>query len=514
MTELPRGWAAVTLEDVAFWSSGGTPSRKRADYFGGGIPWVKTGELTGKYIRNTEETLTDLGVKNSSAKVFPIGSVGIAMYGATIGKVSIWAIEASTNQACAVAQPFADVISSEFLYHFMHSEKDALVKQGKGGAQPNISQGILKEWPIALPPTNEQRRIVSRVEALFDEIGKGVESLRTAKTTLGLYRQSLLKSAFEGRLTAGWRAQNADKLESPETLLARIQAERETRYKAALEAWQEALANWREGGEKGKKPAKPKRPADFDAPTDVELSRLPELPEEWAISQVNELSAHITSGSRDWKTHYGRGSSVFVMAQNVRAGRYDASTKHIIDPPNDSLSADRTRVAKNDLLITIVGANTGNVCVFPYSRKDHYVCQSVALVRLYNPMYARYLNFYFQDDSSGKKILDYYIYGAGRPHLGFEELKRTLVPICSPAEQAEIVRMLDARLEAASALEVEIDAALTRADALRQSILKKAFSGRLVPQDPTDEPASALLARIKAERAKAPKPPRKRKAIA
>jgi len=79
--DLPRGWAATTLDQIANWSSGGTPSRKRPEYFGGGIPWVKTGELAAKYFRRTEETLSELGVKNSSAKIFPEGSVGIAMYG-------------------------------------------------------------------------------------------------------------------------------------------------------------------------------------------------------------------------------------------------------------------------------------------------------------------------------------------------------------------------------------------------------------------------------------------------
>lgn len=134
-----------------------------------------------------------------------------------------------------------------------------------GTTRLKLTKSALVAIPILVPPLNEQRRIVEKIEAMFDEIDKGVESLHTARTTLGLYRQSLLKSAFEGRLTADWRAQNADKLEAPETLLARIQHERDTRYKTALDAWQDALAQWRAGGEKGKKPAKPKRPRDIPA---------------------------------------------------------------------------------------------------------------------------------------------------------------------------------------------------------------------------------------------------------
>jgi type I restriction enzyme S subunit len=121
----------------------------------------------------------------------------------------------------------------------------------------------LVAFELPIPPTNEQRRIVEKIEAMFERIDKGVESLAAAKITLGLYRQSLLKSAFEGRLTAAWRSQNPDKLEPQKALLARIQKERETRYKSALDDWQTALSEWRAGGEVGRKPGKPSRPPEL-----------------------------------------------------------------------------------------------------------------------------------------------------------------------------------------------------------------------------------------------------------
>jgi type I restriction enzyme S subunit len=167
---LPSNWTKLTLADVAIWGSGGTPSRAISQYFEGDIPWIKTGELGPKYIRNADEYISEEAIKKSSAKIFPSGSVGIAMYGATIGKVSIWGIDASTNQACAVAQPYQEILNNEYLYYFLLSEKRGLIDAGKGGAQPNISQGILKEWPIPLPPTNEQHRIVAKIEALFSEL--------------------------------------------------------------------------------------------------------------------------------------------------------------------------------------------------------------------------------------------------------------------------------------------------------------------------------------------------------
>lgn len=152
MNELPDGWENALLADVADWGSGGTPSRTHSEYYGGTIPWIKTGELGEGLITDTEERITDLGLQNSSAKIFPAGSVAVAMYGATIGKTSILGVDAATNQACAVGIPRRDITYSKYLYHYLASQKDGFVESGKGGAQPNISQGLIKTWPIPLAP--------------------------------------------------------------------------------------------------------------------------------------------------------------------------------------------------------------------------------------------------------------------------------------------------------------------------------------------------------------------------
>ena len=235
VSSIPKGWCCTSLEKVASWGSGGTPSRNVERYFQGTIPWVKTGELESKYIRETEEHISEEALKNSSAKIFPKGSVGIAMYGATIGKLSIWGIDASTNQACAVGIP-TEAINNEFLYYYLLSERQNLIKAGKGGAQPNLSQGIIKEWSINLPPLPEQHRIVAKIEELFSELDKGIENLKTARAQLKVYRQALLKHAFEGKLTVQWRRENQDKLETAAALLKRIQQERAQRYQQQLKS--------------------------------------------------------------------------------------------------------------------------------------------------------------------------------------------------------------------------------------------------------------------------------------
>ena len=150
------------------------------------------------------------------------------MYGATIGKASIWALDASTNQACAVAQCPPELLFNEFLYYFLISQQRGFINAGKGGAQPNISQGVLKDWPIALPPVNEQHRIVAKIEELFSELDKGVESLTAAREQLKAYRHAVLKHAFAGKLTSKWRARNEAKLE-PATKIAQKPSETSSR---------------------------------------------------------------------------------------------------------------------------------------------------------------------------------------------------------------------------------------------------------------------------------------------
>ncbi len=193
-------WQIKTLGEVSVTTSGGTPSRGNKSYYNGTIPWVKSGELNKGIIYDTEEKITEEAIKNSSAKIFPKGTLLIALYGATIGKLAFLGVDAATNQAvCGIYQN--EVIESKYLYNFLFHKKQDLVKQGIGGAQPNISQTILKKLEIPLPNLETQQAIVSKIEELFSELDKGIEDLKTAQLQLKTYRQSVLKYAFEGKLT-------------------------------------------------------------------------------------------------------------------------------------------------------------------------------------------------------------------------------------------------------------------------------------------------------------------------
>ncbi|CAM8007535.1 restriction endonuclease subunit S [Klebsiella michiganensis] len=199
--KLPEGWVVTNLQNIANWGSGGTPSRSHDEYYNGDIPWIKTGDLGPKLITEASEYITDVAVKNSSAKYFPKGSVAIAMYGATIGKTSILGIDATTNQACAVGSPIEGITSSIFLYYFLLNEKNAFIKKGKGGAQPNISQAVIKEHPLSLPPYTEQKIIAEKLDTLLAQVDSTKARLEQIPQILKRFRQAVLTTAMSGKLT-------------------------------------------------------------------------------------------------------------------------------------------------------------------------------------------------------------------------------------------------------------------------------------------------------------------------
>lgn len=193
-------WQNLTLNEVAKWGSGGTPSRKYPDYYAGDIAWVKTGELNNDYLYETEEHITKDAINNSSAKIFPKETVIIAMYGATIGQCAILGINAATNQACACAIAKQNTYN-KFLFNYLISQKNNFINLGKGGAQPNISQTIIKEYPISLPSLPEQREIVRILDVLLAKEQQVKDAAENVLEQIELMKKSILARAFRGELS-------------------------------------------------------------------------------------------------------------------------------------------------------------------------------------------------------------------------------------------------------------------------------------------------------------------------
>lgn len=214
--KLPKNWCWTRMQEIAQWGSGGTPSRKVSEYYNGDISWVKTGELNDDYIFATEEHISQEAISHSSAKIYPPDTVVIAMYGATIGKVGILGIPAATNQACACAivKPSTDY---KYLFYYAQSQKDDFIKKGKGGAQPNISQEIIKFHQFPLPPLAEQRRIVDRIESLFAKLDEAKEKAQAVVDSFETRKAAILHKAFTGELTAKWREEHGVSIDNWKT---------------------------------------------------------------------------------------------------------------------------------------------------------------------------------------------------------------------------------------------------------------------------------------------------------
>ena len=164
--EIPESWAWARLGNIGDWGSGATPSRTHPEYYDGSIPWLKTGDLTDSYITDIPEGISQLALEKTSVRLNESGSVLMAMYGATIGKLGILTYSATTNQACCACKPVYGV-ETLFLFYFLMSQRTAFIKRGEGGAQPNISKEKIVTTLMPLPPLAEQHRIVQRIEKLL-----------------------------------------------------------------------------------------------------------------------------------------------------------------------------------------------------------------------------------------------------------------------------------------------------------------------------------------------------------
>ena len=166
--KLPEGWCLTTLGSIGNWQSGATPSRLQKEYYGGIIPWLKTGDLNDGIITNIPEFITEKALAETSVKLNPSGSVLIAMYGATIGKVGILSFPATTNQACCACVDYK--LKQMYLFYFLLANRENFIRMGGGGAQPNISKEKIINTVISLPPFKEQHRIVAKVEEIFAQL--------------------------------------------------------------------------------------------------------------------------------------------------------------------------------------------------------------------------------------------------------------------------------------------------------------------------------------------------------
>ena len=384
--EVPKGWVWTTLGNIGVWQSGGTPSRSNKSYYGGNIPWLKTGDLNDGVITSIPESITEEAVANSSAKINPEGSVLIAMYGATIGKLGILTFPATTNQACcACIEYFA--ITQYYLFYFLLSQRDMFISKGGGGAQPNISKEIIVNTAIPLPPFAEQERIVTEIEswfALIDEIEQGKADLQTAiKQT----KSKILDLAIHGKLVP------QDPNDEPASeLLKRINP-------------------------------------DF---TPCDNAHYTQLPKGWAMCKLSDL-CKIENGFAFSSDDYKSQGIPLVRISNINHNTIDITDCAYIEGITD----DKFKISKGDLLIAMSGATTGKMGVYPFD-ETAYLNQRVGNIKILNKssLYPNYRNTYMQ--SKVDEILKI-AYGGAQPNISASVIGNFDFPLPPYKEQIRIV---------------------------------------------------------------------------
>ena len=402
----------------------------------------------------------------------------IARYGASLGRI-LTGKQGAYNVALAKTIFDRDVLYPSFVEHYLRTPffQVPLLMLSRS-AQNGFSEIELSKFTLPIPPLDEQKRIVAKIEELFSELDAGEQSLRAARQQLTLYRQSLLKQAFEGKLTEAWRTANPDKLEDPETLLTRIQQERETRHQQQLQDWQRAVEEWKANGSEGKKPAKPKISEKFrlsnNAPAFVSC---------WAIAPIGDMQIESLIGlvrASGLQSQSRVGPRYVKMDRIDMLGNIDTSPEVFISCDEAELS--RYQLREGDILfntrnsVELVG-KTGLVRSLPIDP----VVYNNNLMRIRFGLYIspEFINMQmcsslFRDQMDAVKKATTSVAA-----VYAKDLWPIALQIPSLPEQQEIVRLLDEQFTAIEQNEKEIDHALTQSQALRQSILKKAFSGQL-----------------------------------
>ncbi|MDB9543296.1 restriction endonuclease subunit S [Microcystis aeruginosa CS-1036] len=475
-SDLPQGWKWVTLNDIAEWGSGGTPKSTNPAYYGGNIPWLIIGDLNDGIIKSSASTITDLGLKESSAKKVSIGAILIAMYG-SIGKLGIAGIECTTNQAIAFTKKIDERIKTKYLFFYLLRMRPDLLKLGKGGTQANISQTVLKKVPIPLPPLPEQHRIVEKIEELFSELDNGVASLKKALEQLKTYRQAVLKWAFEGKLTEKWRNTHQDSLEDADTLLEQIKAERKRHYQQQLEDWKQALKEWENNGKETKKPTKPQQPKDLPPLTKEELSNLPSLPNGWMWVKLGYMTIGTEYGTSSKSQKEGK-IPVLRMG-NIQNGIIDWSDL-VFTSNEDEIR--QYLLQENDVLFNRTNSPelVGKTAIYSGKVPAIFAGYLIRINQINSIVNAKYLTYFLNSTiakNHGNKVKTD---GVNQSNINGEKLCNYPFPYISLQEQTQIVQEIESRLSVCDQLEATLTENLDKAEALRQSILKRAFEGKLV----------------------------------
>ena len=469
---LPNGWTMCRLGDVMRLKNG--YAFKSKDYSFEGIPLVRISDINnGKVTLEKAEHIPDN--KANFAFVIQPGGLLIAMSGATTGKTGIY----NGSQPCLQNQRVGnfkiiseDSVNKKYRNYYVASLRKEIEKAAYGGAQPNISAKGIEAFDFPLAPLNEQKRIVAEIEKQFSRLNKAVDNLKRVKVNLKRYKASVLKAAVEGKLTEEWRKKHPN-VEPADKLLERILAERRKK-------WEEAeLAKMKKAGKVPKDDKWKKKYKELSLPS---IGELPSIPSTWAwatLPQLGELN-------RGKSKHRPRNDPILHDGQYpfIQTGdiRYATGIINQYTQTYSEKGLKQSRLWPKGTLCITIAANIADTALlgldacFPDSVVGFIPDTDYIDIRL--------VEYFIR---TAKEDLERYAPATAQKNINLAILSNVAVPLPPEKEQQIIIDEIEKSLSVAEGIEVSAEQNMLRAERLRQSILKKAFSGKLVPQNSSDK---------------------------
>lgn len=483
---LPSIWVETKVGDLYKIIGGGTPNTDVDEFWGGDIPWITSADILGLKDIRPRKQLTSKGLENSTSNLVSENSL-VVVTRVGLGKIALAEKSLCFSQDCQALVGNSAFIFSLYSAYYLMQAVQIFKYQNRGTTIAGVTKKQLSELEFYLPPFEEQKRIVAEIEKQFTRLDAAVESLKQVRQGLKRYRAAVLKAACEGRLVA------QDENDEPASeLLKRILTERRTKWEADLRA-------------KGKDPTKFK----YEEPAAPNTKDLLELPKNWIWTTFNMIGEVQGGIQKQPKRLPNQNAYPYLRVENVLRNRLNLDEVYKIELFSDEL--EKLRLKFGDLLI-VEGNGSKNEIGRSALWKDEIpncVHQNHIIRVRFATISSLYANYYLNSPVGISMITKVASSTSGLYTLSVSKINSITLPLPPLAEQERIVAEVERRLSVVQEMEVSIEASIKRAERLRQAILKRAFEGKLVPQDPSDEPASELLKRIKAERQAAAPPQNK-----
>ena len=449
-------------------------------------------------------------VENGRTRITP-GDILLTIVG-SIGRTTVVPSDTLTfTLQRSVAVISVPILYPKFLMYQLQSSPchQFFDRNAKGTAQKGVYLRTIANLSIIVPSLNEQNQIVSKIEELFSELDSGIENLKKAREQLKTYRQAVLKYAFEGRLTAEWRTlqiQAGSPPDPAEKLLGQIRKEREKHHQQQIAKWKQAVAEWKSNGEKEKKPTRISRPKTLSELTSEETEIYGELPTFWRWSTFCNVTYKVGDIDHKMPKSFTSGLPYLSTGNLKKDGTIDFANAKTISKEDFKRLSLKIKPESGDIIFPRYGTIGRNILI--NFNKEFLVSYSCAIIKNIPSLMNDKFVYYYSLSPVIKKEIEKYVVQTTQANIGIASIENFVFPLCSLLEQQAVVSEIESRLSVCDQLEQTIENSLKKAEALRQSILKKAFSGELTKdwreQNPElisgENSAEKLLEKIKAEK--------------